>query len=195
MIKERVYIMPEKKTDRRTLKTRKAICEAFAELLAEKELRKVTVQEIADKADVNRVTFYKHYLDVYDLYDKVEQDVLVEMGLLMLSLEEIPTDKFFSDLLDYVDDNRSIFKLVFCENCPGQLRRKFSTLIERLFRKMSAEMTDSDLNDKSLEYKNCYRSQGCIAVIERWVNSGFEVEKGMIAKTLSELDMNTEQVL
>ena len=61
--------MPEKKTDRRTLKTRKALCEALAELLMEKELHKITVQEIADKADVNRVTFYKHYMDVYDLYE------------------------------------------------------------------------------------------------------------------------------
>ena len=68
--------MSEKKTDRRTLKTRRAIWDAFAELLSEKELQKITVQEIADKADVNRVTFYKHYLDVYDvydLYDKIEE--------------------------------------------------------------------------------------------------------------------------
>ncbi len=187
--------MPEKKTDRRTLKTRKAICDALAELLAEKELRKVTVQEIADKADINRVTFYKHYLDVYDLYDKIEQEVLVEMGLLMLSLEELPADKFFSDLFDYVDDNRMVFKLVFCENCPGQLRHRFCTLIEGLFRKMGAEMTDSDLNDKSLEYKNRYRANGCIAVIERWVNGGFEEPKKMIVETLAELDTNTEKLL
>ena len=187
--------MPEKKTDRRTLKTRKAICEAFAELLAQKELRKVTVQEIADKADVNRVTFYKHYLDVYDLYDKIEQEVLVEMGILMLNLEELPADKFFSDLLDYVDSNRAMSKLIFCENCPGQLRSRFCTLIEGLFRKMSAEMTDSDLNDKSLEYKNCYRSHGCIAVIERWVKNGFDAPKDMIAGILSELDLNTEKLL
>ena len=55
--------MEEKKVDKRTLKTRKAIINALAELLSEKELRKITVQEIADGADVNRVTFYKHYLD------------------------------------------------------------------------------------------------------------------------------------
>ena len=86
--------MPEKKTDRRTLKTRKALCEALAELLMEKELHKITVQEIADKADVNRVTFYKHYMDVYDLYENIEKDVLIEMGLLILRLEELPSEKF-----------------------------------------------------------------------------------------------------
>lgn len=45
----------------------------------------ITVQEIADKADVNRVTFCKHYLDVYDLYDKVGEELLVEMGLMILT--------------------------------------------------------------------------------------------------------------
>ena len=56
-----------KPSDRRTLKTKKAILQAFSELLKEKELRKITVQEIVDKADISRVTFYKYYLDVYDL--------------------------------------------------------------------------------------------------------------------------------
>ena len=43
------------------------------ELLLQKELHKVTVQEISDLADINRTTFYKHFLDVYDLSDKLEQ--------------------------------------------------------------------------------------------------------------------------
>ena len=53
--------MDEKKTDRRSLKTQKLIKEALAELLTEKELRQITVQEVSDKADIHRVTFYKHY--------------------------------------------------------------------------------------------------------------------------------------
>ena len=80
-MKRKVKKMSEKASDRRTLKTKKAIHDALADLLTEKELRKVTVQEIADKADINRATFYKHYLDVYDLYDKTEQDILSEIGI------------------------------------------------------------------------------------------------------------------
>ena len=62
--------MADKKTDRRTMKTRKAIFEGLAELLTEKEMRSITVQELSDKADVHRVTFYKHFMDVYDAYDR-----------------------------------------------------------------------------------------------------------------------------
>lgn len=76
--------MDEKKTDRRTQKTRKAIYAALMELLTQKELHKVTVQEISDTADINRATFYKHFLDVYDLYDQLEQEILIEWGMLVL---------------------------------------------------------------------------------------------------------------
>lgn len=87
--------MNSKPVDRRIVKTKRALSNALAELLAEKELRKITVQEIVDKADVSRVTFYKYYLDVYDLYDKIEEDVLTELGLIVLQLENNSTETFF----------------------------------------------------------------------------------------------------
>ena len=43
----------EKKPDRRVLKTKKAIRNALAQLLAEKELEEITVKEVADTADIN----------------------------------------------------------------------------------------------------------------------------------------------
>lgn len=190
-----VIAMAEKKIDRRTQKTRKALCEALSELLTEKELRKVTVQEIADKADVNRVTFYKHYLDVYDLYKKIEQQVLVEMGLLMLQLEELPSDKFFSHLIDYIDDNHSVFRLIFSPNSPGMLKSKFNKLIEGVFRQIQAEKQSADIKDIRLQYQNCYRSQGCLAVIERWVQNNFSETKSLIIEILSGLDFNTEKYI
>ena len=88
------------------------------------------MQEISDKADVNRVTFYNHYLDVYDLYDKLEADVLVELGLLILQLDEMRSEKFFSCLIGYITDKRSIFRMIFSPNGTNRLRDKFGRLME-----------------------------------------------------------------
>ena len=186
--------MTEKKTDRRTLKTRKAIRDAFAELLTEKELSKVTVQEIADKADINRATFYKHYLDVYDLYDRTEEDIIIQIGMLMLQLGEQPANKVFTMLIDYVDENRAVFKLIFSPNTKGTLRTKFNKCMEGLFRQIAAEKMNIDLNNSRLRYQTCYHSQGCIAVISQWAASNFDESKEFIVKTLSELNSNMENI-
>ncbi|MBQ3887973.1 MAG: TetR/AcrR family transcriptional regulator [Clostridia bacterium] len=187
--------MPEKKTDRRTLKTRKALCEALAELLMEKELHKITVQEIADKADVNRVTFYKHYMDVYDLYENIEKDVLIEMGLLILRLEELPSEKFFSYLISYIDENRAIFRMIVCPNTTWQLKSKIDKLLSGLFLKMQSEKQSADINDHVVSYQAHYRSHGCMAVIFKWVADNFSEPKDFIIKVLSELDRNTEKFI
>ncbi len=56
--------------DRRVLKTQKAIIGAFVELLAEKDFKDITINEVADRADVSRGTVYLHYIDKFDLLDK-----------------------------------------------------------------------------------------------------------------------------
>lgn len=58
------------KTDRRILRTKKAINRAFLELFTEKEFDRITINDISVWADVNRGTFYLHYMDKYDLLDQ-----------------------------------------------------------------------------------------------------------------------------
>lgn len=57
----------EKKLDRRVVRTRKAIMEAFETLLETHRLDKITVSAIAREADIDRKTFYLHYGSIGDL--------------------------------------------------------------------------------------------------------------------------------
>ena len=49
--------------DIRVRRTKQNIVNAFVALTKEKSIDAITVQEIADKAMVNRATFYAHYRD------------------------------------------------------------------------------------------------------------------------------------
>ena len=56
--------------DRRIIRTQTAIYEAFGSLLLKQDFEKITINDIANKANVNRSTVYAHFLDKYDLADK-----------------------------------------------------------------------------------------------------------------------------
>ncbi|MCI1881834.1 MAG: TetR family transcriptional regulator [Sporolactobacillus sp.] len=55
--------------DPRAKRTRKFLQQAFTELLKQKDFDKITIQDIADQAEMNRSTFYSHFQDKYELLD------------------------------------------------------------------------------------------------------------------------------
>ena len=62
--------------DIRVKKTKRAIQNAFIELLREKPVEKITVKEIAERAEINKTTFYAHYETLDALTDQMEQQTV-----------------------------------------------------------------------------------------------------------------------
>ena len=60
----------KKKLDRRTLRTRHSLTHAMVELVTEKRFDDITVQNLIDRADIGRSTFYSHFRDKEDLFQK-----------------------------------------------------------------------------------------------------------------------------
>src|SRR5258705_12626457 len=64
-------MLPPKVTkDRRSARTQRSLSEALVELVKEKRFDDITVQEVIDRADVGRSTFYSHFRDKEDLFQK-----------------------------------------------------------------------------------------------------------------------------
>jgi AcrR family transcriptional regulator len=79
------------KTDFRVVKTREAIKNIFVDLMDEMGFSKITVTEIVERARINRSTFYAHYLDKFDLLEKIEEGFL--SGIKKI-LQDVPIDIF-----------------------------------------------------------------------------------------------------
>lgn len=107
--------MKKRSPDRRIARTRKLLSEALISLLFEKEYDGITVQEILDKADVGRSTFYLHFAD---------KDELLSSGLVTLRDEvmkahqagrtgaEKPPERligFSLFLFKHINDHRRIY--------------------------------------------------------------------------------------
>ena len=65
--------------DIRIEKTRQSIINAFIELRSHKELERITIKELCEKAQINKSTFYAHYQDIYHLSDTLETEVVVSI--------------------------------------------------------------------------------------------------------------------
>lgn len=66
------------KEDLRIVKTRRCIEAAFLELLQEHSFEQITVRLLLEKAIISKGTFYAHYLDKYDLAEKIAASALQE---------------------------------------------------------------------------------------------------------------------
>ena len=52
-----------------SITTKKAIAYAFKELLLEKPISKITINDISERCEINRQTFYYHFQDIIDLVE------------------------------------------------------------------------------------------------------------------------------
>lgn len=69
------------RVDPRVTRTRKLIRDALVSLLGEKSFESISVQDIAERATVNRATFYAHYTDKFALLDAlVREDVAARLS-------------------------------------------------------------------------------------------------------------------
>lgn len=55
----------------RTTRTRESIFESLFELMEEKDFDKITIQNLTERAQINRATFYAHFQDKYELLDEI----------------------------------------------------------------------------------------------------------------------------
>jgi AcrR family transcriptional regulator len=79
---------PASRHERRRLRTRKLLIQATLQLVLEKGYDAISIQDITDKADLGRGTFYIHFKDkeevvwtmFQDLYQEFEQEAHKQLG-------------------------------------------------------------------------------------------------------------------
>lgn len=113
------------KVDRRILKSQEALKKAIIELMAEKNLDQITVQDIADRADVSRKTFYLRYLDKFDLLDKLIEEHINEMQIMCESANEMDYLDGSVSWFEYFETNYSFFSAMLDSKGAPFFRNRF----------------------------------------------------------------------
>ena len=165
--------------DRRVRKTHKAIMQAYFDLIRENKTTKVSVSDIARKADIDRKTFYLHF----DSVDQVLEKYIDERVTYIDSLLE--ENNYFSDPFD-VEKVYSIMEMVQKDDI------KFLTLISksdtynelwiRIQRSISEKAfqinrSKFDIPQQTLRLIAEYFTSGVISIYRRWLKG--ELDMGL----------------
>lgn len=175
------------RSDRRTRKTKKAIKEAFINLLAKKDVSKISVTDISDLADINRKTFYAHYSDVGAVTDEMENDLVNQfMGLMgdddMATLISNPYP-ILMQLSKVINEDIEFYGRLFKGGVSGTILEKVKKIIHEKLAIRFAETTEVD--PVLLNYTVSYLIGGLLGAFEVWFNCENSISLEELSKHLS----------
>ena len=181
----------DKKTDRRVRRTKRALREALANRMLEKNLQEITVKEISEIANINRGTFYLHYKDVYDLYAQVQEDVLGEFEQL---LEKHEADRTHGQLYPLVLDAFKFLtdNAVFCRAILKTDNIGFLTRLFDLFKPKTPgdwEMLYGP-NCTMHDYSHAFVTFGAVGLLRAWLEGGMRESPEEMARLTNAMVKN-----
>jgi AcrR family transcriptional regulator len=175
------------KVDRRILKTQESLKKAVIELMTEKNFDDITIQDIADRANVNRGTIYLHYQDKFDLLDKLIETHFNELGEMGEWACEMDWIDALVPYFEYFEKNYLFFSTMLAsKGAPSSFRtRLLASFIEGFKDEIDRESgRNTDLiEDVMLQYAGT----AYVGVIEWWIKSGMPYPPQVMATQVGAL--------
>jgi len=185
--------------DLRVRRTRKLLQRALIELTIEKGFADVTVREIAERAMVNRSTFYRHYLDKYELLSEHigELSELIDSHERDASLadhRDQPPDQppaGLVNLLKYMQVNADFYRVMLGKKGdPAFCAQSFRQYIEKGFRHMlPSPVAQVDPSVPPIDMSVSYVLHAGIGAIVWWLENDQSYTPEQVAVWLYQLSM------
>jgi len=169
--------------DRRIQKTRQLIMNTFIDLLAEKGFEKITISDIAERANINRGTVYLHYVDKFDLLDKcIETYVELLLHHCANSADTNLNASAFQSVFEYLEKNFTIYKLLLSNEGFGFFRSRLYDIIAQTVTEVIGITPEN--NAFSNDVTTHFLTSGFIGVLEWWINNSMPCNVQEITKQL-----------
>ena len=166
--------------DARVRYTRMIIEKSFLELLKTKPMSKVTVTELCQAAQINRATFYKHYLDVSDLLERIEEDLFNQIRKAFGS-KQLELEAFMLEMLRYTKQEQERFFALGGENGdPNLMAKTFMVCYESAYPLLEQNMPGMKESERQMLYH--FLSQGAGGMLTWWVKNGMQESPEEVAQ-------------
>lgn len=188
----------EEVDDLRVRRTRKMLQEALIELTVEKGFAAVTVRDITERAMVNRSTFYRHYVDKYDLLEQYMTSLGEMVGDAAVAAEKAsPTtsEKVPSGLLvlvKHVQEYADFYRIMLGQNGDPLFTLRFRKMSEDRFRYVFALLGgETDPNAPPIDMKLHYISCAAVGAILWWLENDQPCAPEQLAVWIGSMNMTS----
>lgn len=151
--------------NKRKKQSKEKIKKAFVEQLQKKQLNQISVTDIVKEAHINRSTFYANYIDIYDLADKLKEEMFYNLLDLFKEESTSHTHSYnYLKLFRHIKDNQIYYKTLF------KLDFDFSKYINIDSEYKEALKFYDSL--KNIDYHIVFFKSGLNSVIKKWLYDG-----------------------
>ncbi|MGR2780420.1 TetR/AcrR family transcriptional regulator [Bacillus subtilis] len=171
------------KVDRRVQKSQEAIKKAFIELLSEKSFDHITIQDISDRANVGRRTIYDHYIDKFDLLDKLIEEHINELRKLCESAADLDFVKGNLMWFEYFERNSSFFSTMLASKGATTFRSHF---LKFVIEELESEVDVTEGKNKGLNKDLILKFFGAaiVELVTAWIADGLSEPTQVVAEQM-----------
>lgn len=184
--------MESKKTDRRVKYTKMVIKNSLIKFLKQKPISKISVKEICDDADINRATFYAHYMDQYDLLRQIEDEIInnVIQYLEVFNFKEndLISIEITEKILIYIEENSELFDLLLSSNGDIQFYQEVIKIIG--WKHFVPLISNDSIKEEDAEYIFHFLASGAVGIIQMWLKNGMKKTARELAEIILKTAMN-----
>lgn len=179
------------RVDPRVLRTRQLLKDAFVELLHEMDIEKISVNRIAERATINRVTFYLHYRDIPDMLEKMADEMIEDINRILTNALDIQNSKEEEDwpmlvnLLEHFAEHAKFYKVVLASRRTPIFTDRMLRLLTELVTSRIERMGDESVLATAGIQKDIaiwYGSSALIGTIVAWLRQDMPYTPVYLAK-------------
>lgn len=168
-------------------RTKAALQQAFLQLASEKTLQKITVSELVTASGVSRGTFYTHYRDVFDLAEKMGDNLISQLETEMEHALATCTDPTSFPMIDDALRFVAAHETEACLFLVKQIEPTFSAKADSLIRRSSVAAIAErfgTLEEADTQLASAYIAAGILGIIRRWISEGCKQDAAKLSHAI-----------
>lgn len=164
--------------------TKRALEASLKKLLLQKPLNKITINDITEDCGVNRMTFYYHFKDIYDLVDWIMVEDAAKALEGRQSFENW-TDAFL-DILRQVQDNKVLVMNVYRSISREQVEQYLYKLLDPMLREfMERGMQEITVQDDDVQFIVDFYKYALVGMALEWIRKGMKEDPVRMTERLN----------